>query len=233
MDELGRLGGDTWFRLGDRDLALHLLRSRLLGQGLSLSRAIADLAARLSIGAAIVPVSDDPVRTLLETDQGLLEFQDYFVRRRCAPQVQELRFEGAAKAALAPGVRAALEDPALAGVIVCPSNPYLSIAPMLAVAELRQRLRQLRVPVIAVSPIVGGQAVKGPTAKIMRELGVRPSADCIAELYGDFLDLTVLDTRDAVLAVDPRYAVTPTLMKSAEDRAALARDCLELIARKR
>ncbi|MDB5976858.1 MAG: domain, 2-phospho-L-lactate transferase 2 [Nevskia sp.] len=232
LDELGRLGGDTWFRLGDRDLALHLLRSQLLGQGLTLSQAITEMANRLSIHTEVAPLSDDPVRTLVETDQGLLEFQDYFVRRHCAPAVKALHFDGAAQAVLAPAIRRALDDPALAGVILCPSNPYLSIAPMLAVPELRQRLRQLQVPVIAVSPIVGGEAIKGPTAKIMRELGLQPSAVAISELYGDFLDLTVVDIQDAALATGDHFAVAPIVMKTIEDRVDLARRCLALVGHK-
>jgi LPPG:FO 2-phospho-L-lactate transferase len=229
-DELRALGGDTWFALGDRDIALHLLRRQLLHQGASLSRVSAELARRLGVAASVLPVTDDRLRTIVHTADGPLAFQDYFVRLRCAPAIRSLAFQGAATAALAPGVRAALESAELAGVILCPSNPYLSVAPMLALTELRERLRALPVPVIAISPIVAGQAIKGPTAKIMRELGVQPTAGVIADLYADFVDAVVVDTADAGLAAaDGRFAVAPTVMKSIEQKAALAHRCIALI----
>lgn len=230
MDELQRLGGDTWFVLGDRDIALHLLRRDLLQRGLTLSQASSVLAERLKLDLTLTPVSNQPVRTVLETDQGQLAFQEYFVRRRCEPVVRSVGFPGAESAALAPAVLAAFENPNLAGVIVCPSNPYLSIGPMLAIPELRQRLRELDVPVVAISPIVAGMAIKGPAAKMMRELGVQPSASVIADLYSDFVDIVVLDTADAALAAnDPRFVVKPTVMHTSEQKIALARDCVSLI----
>ena len=230
LDELRRLGGDSWFALGDRDIALHLLRRQLLDQGLTSSQASAELAQRLGVGIAVVPVSDQPVRTMVATDQGRLAFQDYFVRLRCEPVVRSLDFAGAASASLSPPVRRALESEDLAGVILCPSNPYLSVAPMLAVTELRERLQALTAPVVAVSPIVAGEAIKGPTAKIMRELGVQPTAGVIADLYADFIDAVVVDTADAALAAtDARFVVAPTVMKTLEQKTALARDCLNLI----
>ncbi len=229
-DELQRLGGDTWFALGDRDIALHLLRRQLLGQGLTLNAVSIELAHRLGVTITVLPVSDDRLRTMVDTDHGRLTFQDYFVRLRCEPAIRSLEFQGAASAALAPGVRAVLESPDLAGVILCPSNPYLSMAPMLALTELRERLRALTVPVIAVSPIVAGQAIKGPTAKIMRELGVQPTAGVIADLYADFVDAVIVDTADAALAAaDARLVAAPTVMKSAEQKAALARSCITLL----
>jgi LPPG:FO 2-phospho-L-lactate transferase len=232
LEEIRRLGGESWFALGDRDIALHLLRRQLLQQGFTLSQASVEISRRLGVAIAVVPVSDQPLRTLVATDQGRLAFQDYFVRLRCEPQVRSLEFEGAASASLAPAVRAALESPDLAGVILCPSNPYLSVAPMLAVTELRDRLRTLKAPVLAVSPIVAGQAIKGPTAKIMRELGVQPTAAVIADLYADFVDAVIVDTADAALAAaDGRFVAAPTVMKTLEQKTALARDCLALIGR--
>jgi len=232
FEEIRRLGGDSWFALGDRDIALHLLRRQLLEQGLTLSQANLELSRRLGLAITVVPVTDHPVRTTVATDQGRLAFQDYFVRLRCEPQVRSLEFEGAASAPLAPIVRATLESEDLAGVILCPSNPYLSVAPMLAITELRERLRSLTAPVVAISPIVAGEAIKGPTAKIMRELGVRPTAGVIADLYADFVDAVVVDTADAALAnADARFVVAPTVMKTLEQKAALARDCLALIDR--
>jgi LPPG:FO 2-phospho-L-lactate transferase len=230
LDELRRLGGESWFALGDRDIALHVLRSELLRQGCTSSEVSADLARRLGVAVPVVPITDAQLRTFVATDRGRLAFQDYFVRLRCAPSVQSLEFEGAASATLSPIVRACLESDDLAGVIVCPSNPYLSLAPMLAVAELRERLRALTVPVLAVSPIVAGEAIKGPTAKIMRELGVQPTAGVIADLYADFVDIVVVDTADAALvAGDRRFAVRNTVMKTPEQKTALARECLALI----
>lgn len=231
LGELRALGGEDWFLLGDRDIALHLLRRQLLAQGHSLSEASRTIAQRLGIVQRVVPVTDAPLRTRVHTaDEGVLGFQDYFVRRRCAPQVRTLEFEGASTAQPSPGLLEALDDPALCGVVLCPSNPYLSVAPMLAVPGLRERLRALRVPVIAVSPIVGGKALKGPTAKIMREIGVEPTATVIADLYADFVDCVVVDPSDASLvAGDPRFAVTPTVMRDDDARIALARACIGLL----
>lgn len=231
LAELRALGGEDWFLLGDRDLALHLYRRQMLSAGCSLSEATRIIAERLGVATQVVPVTDAPLRTRVHTqNDGVLGFQDYFVRRRCTPELKSLEFEGASVAAPSPGLLGALADPGLAGVIVCPSNPYLSVAPMLAVAGLREALRAVRAPVIAVSPIVGGNAIKGPTAKIMRELGVQPSATVIADLYGDFVDRIVVDECDAALvAGDPRFAVTRTVMGDDDGRAALARACLGLL----
>lgn len=232
FEELGRIGGETWFRLGDLDIALHLLRRSLLDDGQPLDRVTADLARRLGVTATVTPASNQSLRTIVHTDAGALAFQDYFVRRRCEPAVQRLEYRGAQQAEPAPQVMAALEHPRLAGVILCPSNPYLSIAPMLAVTELRRRLCALSVPVVAVSPIVGGQALKGPAGKMMRELGVTPRADVIADLYADFVDAVLIDRQDQMLAEDDaRLQVADTVMKSSADRTGLARVCLDLIAK--
>ncbi|WP_317929612.1 2-phospho-L-lactate transferase [Halioxenophilus sp. WMMB6] len=232
LDELKQLAGPSWFLLGDKDIALHLARRHLLDQGLDASTVAQSLAKRLGIHQRVLPVSNDPLRTLVETDEGWLEFQRYFVGRRAEPTLQSLQFKGAQQAQLAPGVREALTHPGLAGVILCPSNPYLSIMPMLAVAELKERLQTLTVPVVAVSPIVAGMALKGPAAKIMAELGVEPKANTIAELYHDFVDLTLVDNADAELvAGDRRCLATATVMKTVDDRKALARQCLAEIER--
>jgi LPPG:FO 2-phospho-L-lactate transferase len=231
LDELRRLGGDDWFMLGDRDIALHLLRTQALRRGMSLSEVTMDLAQRLGVTAAIAPATDDPLRTVVHTDEGALAFQDYFVRRRCEPIVHSISYAGADRARLAPALRAALHDPTLTGVILCPSNPYLSIMPMLAIRELRETLCALRTPVIAVAAIIGGTAIKGPAAKIMRELGVDPTATVVANLYADFVDAVIVDNADAALAAgDPRLIVRPTLMKTDADRLGLARHCIELLA---
>ena len=197
MQTLEALGGETWFRLGDADLALHVERTQRLKGGASLSAITADLARRLGIEAAIVPVSDDPIRTRLATSEGELAFQDYFVRRRCAPRVQSIAYQGAAVARLAPAALAALESASLEAILLCPSNPYLSVDPLLAVPPLLPAVRAARVPVVAVTPLVGGEAVKGPTAKIMHELGIPLTPRAIAQHYAAWIDGFVLDRADA------------------------------------
>jgi LPPG:FO 2-phospho-L-lactate transferase len=230
LDELRRLSGATWFQLGDRDIALHLLRRDLLDRGCTLSEASLELARRLGVRHTVVPVTDQSLRTLVHTDQGSLPFQDYFVRLRCVPRVQSVEFVGSQAATLSPSVHAALLAEDLAGVIVCPSNPYLSVAPMLAITQLRATLQTLRAPVVAVSPIVAGEAIKGPTAKIMRELGVQPTARVVAELYADFVDRVIIDTADAALACsDARLVVKSTVMETPQQKIALARECVALI----
>jgi LPPG:FO 2-phospho-L-lactate transferase len=232
LDELKRLAAPTWFLLGDRDVALHLVRRELLDQGCTLSQVSAELAKRLGVRVTVAPVSDQPVRTILNTDRGRLGFQDYFVRLRCEPRISSIEFMGATEAGLSPVVRDALNSPALAGVILCPSNPYLSIAPMLAIPGLREHLRTLTAPVVAIAPIVAGAAIKGPTAKIMREIGVEPSAAVVAQLYEDFVDAVIVDTADAALAAtDARFLVAPTVMNTLEQKAALATQCLTIIER--
>ncbi len=232
MQQLEKLGGEAWFRLGDRDLATHVQRTQRLREGLSLSRATQLLCASLGLAHRIVPMSDDPVRTLVHTDAGVLGFQDYFVRRRAEPVVKRLDYAGANEARIADGFRAALEHPELRAVIVCPSNPYLSIAPILALPGVREALRKRRAPVIAVSPIVAGQAIKGPAAKIMRELGSEPSSIAVARFYEGLIDGLVVDRADAALAgaierCDMQCFVTDTVMREPGDRAALAQRVLE------
>lgn len=200
METLGRLGGETWFRLGDKDLAIHIERTRLRADGLGLSAVTAHIARRLGIGCRVLPMSDSAVRTLLDTDEGTLEFQHYFVRRRCEPQVRAIRFEGAGRAPALPEALAALDDAGLAVIVVGPSNPYISIAPILAVDGYRARLERRRVPVVAVSPVVGGRALKGPTVKMMGELGLDPSALTIARHYRGLIDGLVIDHADRALA---------------------------------
>lgn len=228
METLASLGGETWFRLGDRDLALHLERTRRLEAGESLSAFVADVAQRFGIRAAIVPMSDDAVRTRVTTPAGELSFQDYFVRQRCAPQVTTLAFAGAAQAQLAPQARTALGDPRLEAIVLCPSNPYLSVDPILAVPGMREALQYSQAPVIAVTPLVGGRAVKGPTAKIMRELNLPLSPLTIAHHYQDLLDGFVLDRTDEALAGDfpCPVQVADTVMVTLADRQQLARTVL-------
>jgi len=231
METLAVVGGDTWFRLGDRDLALHLERTCRLAEGASLSAVIEEVSPRLGICATVVPVTDDPVRTEVETEDGVLPFQEYFVRRRCEPRVLKFHYAGAARARLSPGARRALADgPDL--IVICPSNPFLSIDPQLAIPALRPALRASGAPVIAVTPIIGGEAVKGPTAKIMRELGLALTPAVIARHYADVINGFVADARDEGGGVEFGCAVTftNTLMRSLEDRECLARAVLAFAA---
>lgn len=232
MKALEALGGESWFLLGDGDLATHVERTRRLGAGETLSMVTEAFRERFAISSHILPMSDEEVRTRVRTGEGWLDFQHYFVRRRCEPRVEALEFAGAADARLAPGVAAALADPALEAIIICPSNPYLSVDPILAVPGMREALRARRVPALAVSPIIAGRAVKGPTAKMMAELGLEPGAATVARHYEGLIDGFVVDTADAGVEVPAgmRAFAAPTLMRSLDDRIDLARTVLAAAA---
>jgi LPPG:FO 2-phospho-L-lactate transferase len=235
LETLKRLGGEDWFMLGDRDLATHVLRTRALAAGETLSQVTARLAARLGVAHGVVPMSDEPVRTWVDTEDGPLAFQHYFVRERCAPAAVAIRVEGAAAARPSPAFAAALERPDLAAILICPSNPYLSIDPILAVPGVREALAEAEAPRLAVSPIIGGSAIKGPTAKLMRELGITPSAEAIAVHYSGLIDGLVLDDMDAgrveaVEALGIAAHVAPTVMRDDAGRIGLARDVLAFAA---
>ena len=231
MEATGRLGGETWFQLGDRDLATHVERTRRLAGGAPLSEVTTALSVALGVTSHLLPMSDDPVRTIIDTDIGRLAFQDYFVRRRCEPHLRAVAFEGAERARPLPAAITALADPRLAAIVLCPSNPYVSIAPLLAVQGLRQALEQRGVPLVAVSPIVGGKAVKGPAAKMMSELGVEATALGIARHYRGLIDGLVIDEADRALA-DPIAAlgmavhVTDTIMRNGPTRRRLGEETL-------
>jgi LPPG:FO 2-phospho-L-lactate transferase len=224
MAALEKLGGADWFRLGDGDLATHVERTRRLAAGETLSTIMDDFRHRLGIAARLLPMSDDRVRTRLETDRGWLDFQDYFVRLRCEPVVRHLEFAGGEAARPNPDFLATLGDANLRAVVVCPSNPFISIDPILAVPGVRQALRDCQAPVVAVSPIIGGKAVKGPTAKMMEELGLPVDAASVARHYHDFVDIYIADEadRDAVAGLDLPIVLAPTLMVTMEDREELA-----------
>ncbi|HEX3431602.1 MAG TPA: 2-phospho-L-lactate transferase [Rhizomicrobium sp.] len=230
MEVLAAIGGETWFRLGDRDLALHVERTRRLKAGETLTAVTQAFAQRFGIDAKIFPMSDDPVATRVITEEGELAFQDYFVRRQCAPVVRGLRFMGAEKAELSDAARAAFASPELEAIIIAPSNPWLSVDPLLAIPELRDALSSATVPIIAVTPIIAGKAVKGPTAKIMSELGIEVSPVAVAAHYGDLLDGFVLDSRDAVFVDRFRMPVevADTLMTAPEGSARVAQTALRL-----
>jgi LPPG:FO 2-phospho-L-lactate transferase len=235
MAALEKLGGESWFRLGDGDLATHVERARRLTAGESLSAIMDDFRQRLGIAARLLPASDDKVRTRLDTDRSWLDFQDYFVRLRCEPIVRRIEFAGSEAARPHPGFLAALADPKLRAVIVCPSNPFISIDPILAVPGVRQALCECRAPVVAVSPIIGGKAVKGPTAKMMEELGLPVDAASVARHYRDFLDIYIADEtdREAIASLDMPVELAPTLMVTLEDRETLAHAVLTAADRAR
>jgi LPPG:FO 2-phospho-L-lactate transferase len=226
-----RLGGPAWFRLGDRDLGTHLERTRRLRAGQPLSQITGDFCHAWGVRPKVLPISDQPVATIVDTvEHGELSFQEYFVHLRCEPQVKGFRFHGLEVAQPAPGVLEAIEG--ADAIVICPSNPWVSVDPILAVVGLRSRLESKRV--IAVSPIIAGRAVKGPAAKMYSELGIQPSALAVAEHYRGLLSHFVLDREDANLekaiqGLGIRTLVTDTLMKSAAERKRLAKDVLNFI----
>jgi len=230
MQTVGELGGPTWFNLGDADLALNVLRTKALSDGQSLTQWIASIAKSMGIGAQIVPMSDQVVETRVNTPHGQLAFQEYFVRDRCAPIVTGFEFAGIEQATPNPVLLKALDDKPEA-IVIAPSNPYISVDPILSVPGLREALRNCGAPIVGVSPIVGGRAIKGPAAKMMGELGVRSDVTAIAEHYGNFIDGLVIDHEDKEHADTIRAAGTPvkvdqTIMNSLDDRIILARSTL-------
>lgn len=232
---LERYGAETWFRLGDRDLATHVRRSALLRDGLSLTEVTRRLCAALGVATRLLPMSDEPVRTKLRTAEGWLEFQDYFVRRGHRDEVLELRFEGADSARPTAEVLAAIERAEL--IVLAPSNPFVSIGPMLALGGLRDALLAAAAPVVAVSPIVGGSAVRGPAADMLRSLGTGHGSAGVARFYGEhhpgLIDVLVIDEADrrdeAAISTSGSVAhVTRTLMRDETDRRRLANEILAL-----
>lgn len=227
-DAVRSLGGADWFALGDGDLALHVLRTHLLRTNARLSTIVADFASAWGIGAKILPMSDDPVATIVDTGEGELEFQHYFVRRRCEPTVHAGRFTGANAASPAPGVIESITDPNCHAILIAPSNPFLSVDPILAIPAIRQALLETRVPIVAVSPLVGGTAVKGPTAKIMRELNMEVSAAAVARHYTGIINAMLIDERDPPASHEIKHARADTLMHTLDDRIRVARAALNL-----
>jgi len=230
------LGLDTWFQLGDRDIALHLHRRELQSQGMTLTQIARILALEMQVPSALLPMCDEPAPTVVLTGQGAMSFQEYFVKHRCRPVARGFRYGAEGRATLTPEVRGALQNAGLEGIILCPSNPYLSIIPMLRVPGLRALLGRAQVPIVAVSPLIGGAAVKGPAAKIMQELDLDVSPLEIAKDYRDFLDVMLIDEQDAALIASrepdgPAFEVAPILMRTPEDRRRLAAVCLSLLRR--
>jgi len=229
MEALGGLGGESWFRIGDGDLAVHVERSWRLGRGATLSEVTAHLCGALGIAARVLPMSDDPVRTRLLTLEGWLDFQDYFVRRQCRPAVREFKYEGAATARLQPEADVTLKRRDLRAIIICPSNPFVSVEPILAVPGIRAAMRQSQAPVIAVTPIIGGKAIKGPAAKMMTELGLDVSAAAIARRYAGVIDGFILDHRDPIPEPIPgiKFFTAEAFMNTTDERLQLGQFVLQ------
>ena len=235
MAALTALGGEDWFNLGDRDLAMHVERTRRLAAGETLSHITTDLTAALGIGHPVVPMSDQPVRTVVQTARGELAFQTYFVRERCQPAVSAVRYVGAEAARPSAAFAAALARDDIAAVVLCPSNPYLSIDPILAIPGVRAGLMALGAPIVAVSPIIGDAALKGPAAKLMAELGAEPGVVDLVRHYDGLLSGLVIDNANAgdvaaLAALGVRPLVTDAIMRTDDDRLRLARETLALAA---
>jgi LPPG:FO 2-phospho-L-lactate transferase len=233
VEALARYGEDTWFRLGDRDLATHLFRTRLLREGSTLSEVTARITAAWGIAPRLLPMSDDRVATRIVTDDGELAMQEWFVRERCEPTVVDVRFDGATASAPAPGVLEAIRDAET--VLVCPSNPVISIGPILAVPGVRDALVARRDRVVGVSPIIAGRPVKGPADRLMGPLGIDVSCVGVAREYRSFCATLVIDAGDAarageIEAVGVHAVTAETLMTDARVAAALARDTLAAVA---
>ena len=232
LEMLAHYGAETWFNLGDRDLATHIRRTQLLREGATLSQVTAELCTRLGVAHSIVPMSDYPVRTCLETDSGELSMQEYFVKFRSEPSVMSVTYRGCEDAAISAGFERALAEASL--LVLCPSNPLLSTGPILALPSVRDKLANLEGCLrVAISPIVGGEAVRGPAAKIMRELGHEATSLGVAKMYADICDIMVIDEQDAELApaigeLGLKPVVAPTIMNTEADKVALAKLILEL-----
>lgn len=231
LGALERLGAPAWFRLGDLDLATHIRRTELLRQGWTLSQVTQELCRRLGVRCTVAPMSDQPVRTIAITAEGELAFQEYFVHRQCRPRITGLRFQGAESASMAPAFARALQRSRI--LLFCPSNPLVSIAPILAIPGVRHAIGRFPGPRIAVSPIVAGQAVKGPAAKMLAELGEEVSCTGVARRYAALCDTMVIDAADgalapAVQALGMRVRVTDTMMYTDQDKVRLAHEVLAL-----
>jgi LPPG:FO 2-phospho-L-lactate transferase len=231
LKRLAVFGRVNWFNLGDRDLATHIHRTAMLAEGKSLSDAAESIRTALGVKSRILPMSDQPVPTIIDSDEGALHFQEYLVKRRAEPIVRGIRFDNVESASPAPGVPEAIRD--ADRIVICPSNPLISIGPILAVRGIREALRARRKDVIAVCPIVGGKSLKGPSDKMLVQLGYESSAQAVANLYADFTGIFVLDPADEthvekIKELDMKVAVIPTVMKTPADKRKLARALVRL-----
>ncbi len=238
MASLKTLGGEDWFYLGDKDLAMHVERTRRLAAGEGLGIVTQALSRKLGVSVPLIPMTDDKLETQVEVESDgtslTLPFQDYFVRQRCEPKLKAIHFVGRESAQPHPQFLASLQDPDLDLIVICPSNPFLSIDPILALPGIRGILQKTTVPVVAISPIIGGAAVKGPTAKIMAELGLKMNSITVADYYQDIVSGFILDHRDggeadAIRGIIPRVGVAQTLMQTLQDKIDLARETLDFV----
>ena len=233
LSSLGKLGEDTWFGVGDRDLATHIVRTNMLRQGRSLTEVTEHISRSLGVEHSIAPMTDDRVRTTVLTESGPMPFQTYFVKLRCEPKVTGVRFDGAEDATMSAAFEEGLNS--CDALVICPSNPYLSVAPILSIPGVRSKIEGLSSVRIGVSPIVGGRALKGPAGKMLSELGEDVSCVGVARQYIGLCDVFVIDEIDRGLSEDIRSlgmeaAVLNTVMKTDEDKAALARSILDIVA---
>jgi len=232
LDMLSRYGVETWFKIGDRDMAIHILRTMLLRRGLKLQEVTDIIRRKLNVKVRVIPMTNDRVETIILTDSGLLSFQEYFVKRGFQDEVKGIIYRGIERAKPADGVIESIMN--ADGVIICPSNPIVSIGTIISINGVREALRETKAKIIGISPIIGGAAVKGPADKMLKEIGLEPSAYTIAELYRDFLDILVIDKadinlKDKIEGIGIKVYVTNTLMKSVEDKVRIAREVLNLI----
>jgi len=232
LETLGKYGHETWFRLGDKDLATHIRRTWLMREGLTLSEATRRLCQSLGLKIKLIPMSDDRVRTMIRTPIGLIGFQEYLVERMAQDEVQQIIFEGAELAKPAHGVVEAILD--CNGIIVCPSNPLVSIGTILSIEEIRDALVRTDSSVVAVTPIVGGKPIKGPADKLMRGIGLKVSAVQVAELYRDFIDVFIVDSSDMELKAEIeklgiKVVCTNTIMRTQDDKISLAKVAVEAL----
>ena len=234
LRSFAELGGENWFQLGDKDLAVHVMRKQLLRLGLTLSEVTGELCQRFGISHAVIPMTNEQVATKIQSQGELKSFQKYFVKEKCEPKVEKIMYHGSGHAKPVPAVLEQLGDPDLSGVVICPSNPFLSIDPILSIEAIKSALLSLDVPIVAVSPIIDGSAVKGPTDKIMGELGVSQSSLGVAEHYDDLITHFVLDNKDESLrsdieALGLRVLVCNTFMKTLDEKAVLADNVIRFI----
>jgi len=233
LEQLTVYGGVDWFHLGDRDLATHIHRTAMIRSGASLSDAAESIRVALGVQARILPMSDQPVPTMIDTDQGRINFQEYLVQRRAEPVVRRISFEGVERARPAPGVLESLER--AAGIVICPSNPLISIGPILAVPGVREALRKRRKDVVAICPIVGGKSLKGPSDRMLAQLGFDVSASGVARMYQNICATFVIDPvdageREAIEALGMKATIRKTVMDTLADKEQLARNVIELFA---
>ena len=230
LGSLKKYGLDTWFQLGDKDLATHIRRTQLLKEGLKLSEVTRNLSSKLGLKHSIFPMSESQVQTMIQTDQGKLSFQEYFVKHKCDPKIEKIEFLGSEVAEVPASLERLIKDDKFTGVIICPSNPYLSVDPILSINKIKTFLFETKIPILAVSPIIDNDSIKGPTAKIMDEMKIEPSVTAIAAHYSELINILVIDQKDKDNQANIgsiNYLVASIYMKNNKDKISLAKICLE------